>query len=139
MPFYTFETNDDDINDKTFSVMLSFSDYDKLHDDPDLLTKKDKDGWFISPGPKHPETELSVKSWRRVLDNVNVNFTNPKESSRWDNFEYRAGHNMESAKQDRRNAESLSHVGANPYQDQEGISGESFVEKDMANFEGRTV
>ena len=32
-----------------------------------------------------------------------------------DNFSYRAGHNMEKAKNDRRAAESKSHMGKNPY------------------------
>ena len=42
-------------------------------------------------------------------------FGNPKESSKWDNFGYRAGHNMEKAKSERRVAESKSHMGTNPY------------------------
>ncbi len=52
----------------------------------------------------------------RVFDyNVAVTFGNPKESSKWDNFGYRAGHNMEKAKSERREAEKYSHMGANPY------------------------
>lgn len=46
---------------------------------------------------------------------VSVTFDKPKESSKWDNFEYRAGYNMESAKADRRAAEAKSHMGSNPY------------------------
>lgn len=42
-------------------------------------------------------------------------FGSPKESSKWDNFSYRAGHNMETAKSDRRKAASKSHMGTDPY------------------------
>ena len=46
---------------------------------------------------------------------VSFTFDNPKESSKWENFSYRAGYNMEKAKADRRNAAAKSHMGPNPY------------------------
>lgn len=46
---------------------------------------------------------------------VNCTFDKPKESSKWESFSYRAGYNMEKAKEDRRNAAAKSHMGPNPY------------------------
>lgn len=60
----------------------------------------------------------SCKSKRkeRVFSySVNCSFDKPKESSKWENFSYRAGYNMEKAKEDRRNAETKSHMGKDPY------------------------
>jgi putative FmdB family regulatory protein len=55
-------------------------------------------------------------------------FKNPKESSKWDNFEYRAGYNMEQAKSERRAAEA-QHKGKNPYKQID----------DMPQYEGKIV
>lgn len=46
-----------------------------------------------------------------------ITFSNVKESSKWDNFSYRAGTNMEKAKAERRYAEEKDHMGVNPYKD----------------------
>ena len=60
--------------------------------------------------------QCKSKKKKRTFDyDIAVAFTNPKESSKWDNFSYRAGHNMENAKATRRAAESKSHMGTNPY------------------------
>ncbi len=48
------------------------------------------------------------------LDIPTVIFKNPKDTSKWDNFEYRAGYNMEAAKQERRDAEARE-KDSNPY------------------------
>lgn len=49
------------------------------------------------------------------MDAPNLVFTNPKDTSKWDNFGYRAGFNMEKAKKERRDAEAFS-KGEGPYQ-----------------------
>jgi putative FmdB family regulatory protein len=56
----------------------------------------------------------SKKVTRLFSSNVYVKFTNPKDTSKWDNFEYRAGYNMEKAKEERRQAEEVA-KGDNPY------------------------
>jgi hypothetical protein len=134
MPFYTFETKDKNIDEdkRIFIARLSFSEYDAA-----TTATKNKEGWYRGKdGPTHPITEKSVKSWRRRLDmdNVNCNFAQPWESSKWDNFEYRAGYNMVKAQKERRNAEDKSHMGANPMRDQEGFD---LGRYDIENHEGR--
>jgi|SRR6516225_5603392 putative FmdB family regulatory protein len=47
--------------------------------------------------------------------NLHIKFTNPKDTSKWDNFSYRAGYNMEKAQNERRAAEDASHMGQSPY------------------------
>jgi DNA-directed RNA polymerase subunit RPC12/RpoP len=65
-------------------------------------------------GVKCPHCKSKKKE--RTFDyNVNCTFGNPKESSKWDNFGYRAGYNMEGAKNDRRKAAAKSHMGIDPY------------------------
>ena len=77
------------------------------------LTPYDEKGKY--KGVKCPHCNSSKKT--RTFDyNVCCTFDNPKESSKWDNFEYRAGYNMEKAKADRRNAESKSHMGRAPFE-----------------------
>jgi len=52
-----------------------------------------------------------------------MTFANPKESAKYhDNFNYRAGVNMEQAKAERRNAETASHMGRNPYGNVDDVS-----------------
>ena len=132
MPFYTFETRDKDVLDdkKVFVVMLTLGQYLEVESG-----KPTKEGWLKGKnGPEHPDTEQPVKTWRRRLDNVNCNFAQPCESSKWDSFEYRAGYNMEKAQGERRNAESRSHMGANPMQDQERCD---LGSQDIETHEGR--
>lgn len=65
-------------------------------------------------GVKCPNCKSKKK--KRTFDyDISCAFTNPKESSKWDNFSYRAGYNMETAQSDRRKAASKSHMGTNPY------------------------
>ena len=45
---------------------------------------------------------------KKLVTNCNLKFDNPKESSKWDNFGYRAGYNMEKAKEERRTAEAAT-------------------------------
>ena len=55
------------------------------------------------------------KSKNRLMSSPSISFGDPKSSSKWDSFSYRAGHNLEKAKEERRYAESKSHMGSNPY------------------------
>lgn len=65
-------------------------------------------------GVKCPHCKSKKK--KRTFDyDVGCAFGNPKESSKWDNFSYRAGYNMETARSDRRKAASKSHMGTDPY------------------------
>lgn len=138
MPFYTFITKDEDIEPRMFQVQLSFVEYDEV------MESRDADDWCSGAnGPVHPNLGKRVTSWQRILDPVNYNFTNPKESSRWDNFEYRAAYNLFQAQEERRKAEQFSHMGTTPIQDQEkqimGDKGFDLGERDMNQFEGQTV
>ncbi len=57
------------------------------------------------------------------------NFGNVVGTSKMDNFGYRAGHNMENAKNERRVAEAASHMGSAPYNPINDVdSGEYFGE-----------
>lgn len=84
----------------------------KCSADYEELTEYDENDKY--KGVKCPQCESKNKK-RTFNYNIAVTFSNPKESSKWDNFGYRAGHNMEKAKSDRRAAESKSHMGSNPY------------------------
>jgi DNA-directed RNA polymerase subunit RPC12/RpoP len=78
----------------------------------DELTVYDETGKYRSV--KCPNCKSKQKEKTYDYD-VTCTFSNPKESSKWDNFGYRAGHNMEKAKADRRAAEAVSHMGTDPY------------------------
>lgn len=56
-----------------------------------------------------PKCESFEKT--KLFDVPNLKFSNPKESSKWDNFGYRAGYLMEKAQGERRVAEEASHMG----------------------------
>ena len=58
------------------------------------------------PTPKSPE----------------IMFDHPENSSKYDNWEYRHGHLMAKAQNERRQAEARSHMGTNPYNDIDDIS-----------------
>lgn len=82
---------------------------------------------------KCPECSQDVV---RMLTAPNLSFVDPRSTSKWDSFEYRAGWNMEKAKAERRAAEEKSHVGSNPYQDSERID----LEKHDADlYDGKIV
>lgn len=141
MPFYTFETQDD-VEDKVFLVRMTFAEYDAVMDEASQLNSVWHEG---ENGPIHPKTEQRVKNWcRRIdLDEVHWNSTMPWETSKWDNFEYRAGYNMVKAQQSRRTAETRSHMGMTPIQDQEkALMGDRSFDLgsyDMNNHEGDPV
>ena len=48
---------------------------------------------------------------------ANLKFADPKDTSKWDNFSYRAGYNLEAAQDLRKAAEADSHMGTEPYAD----------------------
>ena len=71
------------------------------------------------------------------LDDVKIQFAQPWESSKWENFEYRAGYNVVKAQEERRRAETLSHMGATPHTDAEHSYGYDTVNTDIAEHENR--
>lgn len=76
------------------------------------ITKYDEKGKY--PGVQCPDCG-SKKKTKIMTRAPHAMFANPRESSKWDNFSYRAGKTMEEAKDCRRNAEEKSHMGADPY------------------------
>ena len=52
---------------------------------------------------------------RLFTGSFGVSFSNPEGTSKMDSFSWRAGHNMENAKECRRQAERTSHMGSKPY------------------------
>lgn len=124
MPFYTFETTDKNIKQKVFEIRLSFAEYDAV---------------MAGEGPIHPETGKPCRKWKRSIKDaatVADSYSVPEESSRWDNFEYRAAHNLYKAQEERRRAEAHSHVGTSPYRDVEGVD---LGQRDIEQFEGQIV
>lgn len=93
MPTYKFTCK------KCSAVYEELTSYDK--------TEKYKD-------VKCPQCNSKRKE-RNYSYGVAITFGNPKESSKWDSFSYRAGYNMEKAKGERREAAKRSHMGADPY------------------------
>lgn len=55
------------------------------------------------------------KSKTKLINSVNIKFNQPQDTSKFDNFSYRAGYNMDQAQELRRKAESASHMGSEPY------------------------
>lgn len=91
--------------------------------------KQYEDLTSFDPTGKYKEVKCpSCKSSRKKqqMTCAEISFTNPKDTSKFDNFGYRAGYNMEQAKELRRKAESSSHVGATPYKDVDDISSGNF-------------
>jgi len=76
------------------------------------LTLYDEKGKY--PKVKCPKCKSKRKN-KLYNHGVAVSFDNPKESSKWDNFGYRAGYNMNKAQDERRAAQKASHMGMNPY------------------------
>ena len=55
---------------------------------------------------------------KKMLPTIaNLKFADPKDTSKWDNFSYRAGYNLEAAQDLRTAAEATSHMGTEPYSD----------------------
>jgi putative FmdB family regulatory protein len=81
---------------------------------------------------KYPKVKCSgcgsKKKTKLITAPAGVIFTNARESSKWDNFGYRAGKTMEEAKDCRRNAQEKSHMGADPY-----VDAAAQVEADLNN------
>jgi putative FmdB family regulatory protein len=75
------------------------------------FSKYDESGKY--PGIVCPK----CKSKRKAVlpPKVALKFADPKTSSKWESFSYRAGYNMEKAQGERRAAEAASHMGTNPY------------------------
>lgn len=55
------------------------------------------------------------KKKKKLLNDANIKFAQPKDTSKFDNFNYRAGYNLEQAQNLRRDAQSASHMGTDPY------------------------
>src|SRR5690349_16614927 len=89
MPLYDFHCNKCDF---PFDDLCSFEDIKKV---------------------KCPKCR-SKKITRLFSSEVHAKFTNPQDTSKWDNFGYRAGFNMEKAKGERRAAEAAA-KGDDPY------------------------
>ena len=69
------------------------------------------------------------KKKKQQVTFANIKFTNPKDTSKFDNFGYRAGYNLEQAQNLRRKAEEASHMGTVPYNGIDDIqNGEFFGE-----------
>ena len=67
------------------------------------------------------------KRKRQGLTAAALKFANPKDTSKFDNFSYRAGYNLDKAQDERRPAEAASHMGTTPYMSHDDISsGEHF-------------
>lgn len=95
---------------------------DHAYDD---LVPHDETGKY--PGVSCPQ--CGSKRKRRKFGACSVKFADPKGTSKWDNFSYRAGYNLEKAQGERRAAEAASHMGSAPYRPVDDISsGEFFGE-----------
>ena len=55
------------------------------------------------------------KKKKKLLNDANIKFAQPKDTSKFDNFNYRAGYNLEQAQNLRRDAQTASHMGTDPY------------------------
>jgi putative FmdB family regulatory protein len=99
MPFYEFECNK--CNNKYEELCY----YDS--------TEKYKDVTCPSCGSKKKTKLVSAAI---------VTFANPKDTSKFESFNYRAGYNMEKAKEERRKAEKASADGIPPYSSIDDIS-----------------
>ena len=79
----------------------------------------------FDPTGKYPDVRCphcNSKSKKQSLTAANLKFTNPKDTSKWDNFSYRAGYNLDAAKDLRRAAEDASHMGTMTYNGIDDIS-----------------
>lgn len=72
----------------------------------------------FDPKGKYPDVrcpKCNSKKKKLMPSSANLKFSNPQDTSKWDNFSYRAGYNLESAQDLRREAEASSHMGKDPY------------------------
>jgi putative FmdB family regulatory protein len=97
----------------------------KCNKDYEELTNFDSSGKY--KGVKCPACGSKNKIQKMTC--AGIKFTNPRDTSKFDNFGYRAGYNLEQAQELRRNAEAASHVGARPYSGIDDVSsGKNFGE-----------
>lgn len=66
-------------------------------------------------GVKCPSCKSSRKELSYTECNVEMIPDKPRDSGKWDKFSYRAGHLMEKAQGERRQAAAKSHMGSDPY------------------------
>lgn len=66
------------------------------------------------------------KKKKKNITSASVKFTNPTDTSKFDNFSYRAGYNLDKAQSERRAAEAASHMGTAPYMNHDDISSGDF-------------
>jgi putative FmdB family regulatory protein len=74
----------------------------------------------FDPSGKYKNTECThcgSKKKKLLPSAPNLKFADPKDTSKWDNFSYRAGYNLEAAQDLRKAAEEGSHMGTAPYAD----------------------
>jgi len=74
----------------------------------------------FDPKGKYSDTKCShcnSKNKKMLPTAAALKFANPKDTSKWDNFSYRAGYNLEGAQDLRKQAEAASHMGTEPYAD----------------------
>lgn len=121
MPLYEYECQSKKCEQGKFEVLLSISEF------TDVCENK-KTVKCPTCNSKRVQKQVSAPS---------VNFTDPRGTSKMDNFGYRAAFNMEKAKSERRAAEQASHVGSNPYLDQAG--GLDLGQKDIEQYDNRIV
>ncbi len=111
MPLYVFQCTSKKCKTEVFEILCQFDEVEKV----------------VCPG-------CDSKKIEKLLTTPNVQFTHPKDSSKWDSFTYRAGYNLEKAQGDRRNAKEHSHVGPTPYEDTERVDLEKH---DIDKYEGK--
>lgn len=89
----------------------------------DEMSKYDETGVFagvICPECNSEEKTLLISATAAPI------FSNPRGTSKQDSFTYRAGYNMEQAKETRRIAEEKSHMGTQPYTQIDDVSSGKF-------------
>jgi DNA-directed RNA polymerase subunit RPC12/RpoP len=62
-------------------------------------------------------THCNSKKKKMMPTAAQIKFSTPQDTSKWDNFSYRAGYNLDSAQDLRKQAEAASHMGREPYAD----------------------
>ena len=76
------------------------------------MTKWDESGKYIKV--KCPECR-SIRKEKLINNNFTIIFANPRGTSKADSPTYAGDYNLEMARDQRRTAETHSHVGPNPY------------------------
>jgi DNA-directed RNA polymerase subunit RPC12/RpoP len=74
----------------------------------------------FDPSGKYKDTKCTScgsKKKKMLPTAAKLKFSNPTDTSKFDNFSYRAGYNLEAAQDLRKSAEEVSHMGTDPYAD----------------------